>query len=75
MTIKSILFEKMNMGTIFCYNGDYFIKTNDGNDQNECIINCVNLKTGELEWMPEDANVSMVSNAVLALEERTQNNS
>lgn len=71
MTIKSVLFEKMNMGAIFCYNGDYFIKTNSGNDQNECIINCVNLKTGELEWMPEDADVSMVSNAVLALEERT----
>lgn len=67
MTIKEknnkVVFSEISQGSVFYWGGDYFIKTESTrNDDGE--INCVNLATGELDWM-EPSSVMILIKATL----------
>ena len=63
---NKIIFSEISQGSIFFFFLDYFIKTESTRDD-DGEINCVNLKTGDLDWM-EPSEMMQSIDAVLNIE-------
>lgn len=63
---NKVVFSEISQGSIFYWKGDYFIKTESTRDD-DGEINCVNLKTGDLDWM-EPSEIMQSIDAVLNIE-------
>lgn len=67
---KKIAFKEILQGSVFSWVGDYYIKTRsikDGDDDDGGEINCVNLATGDLEYM-EPFEIVQNIDAILNIE-------
>ena len=63
---KTIPFEGVSLGNVFCYEGEFFIKTETTNDE-DGNINCVDLESGSFFYVEPYINVEVV-NAILNIE-------
>lgn len=64
---KIVLFNDVNLGDVFCYDGNYYIKTNDARDNKGCL-NCVMLPDCDFYWFESDERIELVD-AILNIEE------
>ena len=63
---NKVVFSEISQGFVFYWKGDYFIKTESTRDD-DGEINCVNLKTGDLDLMKPGEIVQSID-AVLNIE-------
>lgn len=63
----SATFKMIDIGTVFIYENECYIRTETACSYDVCV-NCVNLKSGEFDWMDSETEVIARPNAFLTVE-------